>query len=103
MSSPSTSESASPGSGLPPIRGIDGRPVRALVVDDETTLAELVSMALRYEGWEIRTAAGGAAAVQAAREFRPDVIVLDVMLPDLDGMEVLRRIRPDGDFAPLCS
>ncbi len=92
---------ATPGRGPAPIRGIDGRPVRALVVDDELTLAELVSMALRYEGWEIRTAAGGSAAVQAAREFRPDVIVLDVMLPDFDGMEVLRRIRADGELAPV--
>ena len=58
-------------------------------------------MALRYEGWEIRTAASGSAAVQAAREFRPDVIVLDVMLPDFDGMEVLRRIRADGELAPV--
>ncbi len=58
-------------------------------------------MALRYEGWEIRTAASGVTAVQAAREFRPDVIVLDVMLPDFDGMEVLRRIRADGELAPV--
>jgi two-component system OmpR family response regulator len=87
--------------GLPALRGVDGRPIRALVVDDEHTLAELVSMALKYEGWEIRTAGSGLAAVSAAREFRPDVIVLDVMLPDFDGMEVLRRIRADGDQAPV--
>ena len=48
-------------------------------------------MALRYEGWEVRTAADGAAAVRAAREFRPDAVVLDMMLPDIDGLEVLRR------------
>lgn len=97
----STPSASSSGSGLPEIRGIDGGPVRALVVDDELTLAELLSMALRYEGWEIRTAASGVSAVQAAREFRPDVIVLDVMLPDFDGMEVLRRIRADGELAPV--
>ncbi|WP_111766637.1 response regulator transcription factor [Nakamurella deserti] len=101
MSTPATSSTATPGPGSAPIRGIDGRPVRALVVDDEPTLAELVGMALRYEGWEIRTAASGTAAVQAAREFRPDVIVLDVMLPDFDGMEVLRRVRADGELAPV--
>ena len=100
MSTPARSTPAS-GPGTAPIRGVDGRPVRALVVDDEPTLAELVGMALRYEGWEIRTAPSGSTAVQAAREFRPDVIVLDVMLPDFDGMEVLRRIRADGETAPV--
>jgi two-component system OmpR family response regulator len=93
--------SSAPGLGLLPIRGVDGRPVRVLVVDDEQSLAELVSMALRYEGWEIKTAATGSDAVHTARDFRPDVIVLDVMLPDFDGMEVLRRIRSDGELAPV--
>ena len=64
------------------LRGPDGRPIRVLVVDDEQTLAELVGLALRYEGWEVRTAADGMAAIAAAREFRPDLVVLDVMLPD---------------------
>jgi two-component system OmpR family response regulator len=71
----------------------DGSPVRALVVDDEPTLAELLASVLRYEGWDVRTAADGAAAVREAREFRPDAVILDVMLPDFDGFEVLRRIR----------
>jgi two-component system OmpR family response regulator len=68
-------------------------PVRALVVDDEPSLAELLSSVLRFEGWEVRTAADGRGAVRSAREFRPDAVVLDVMLPDLDGLEVLRRLR----------
>src|SRR5439155_8022846 len=76
-----------------PMRRGDGQPVRVLVVDDEATLAELLSMALRYEGWEVRTAGNGRAAVRAAREFRPDAVILDIMMPDLDGLEVLRRIR----------
>jgi two-component system OmpR family response regulator len=76
--------------------GPDGRPIRALVVDDEQTLAELVGLALRYEGWDVRTMHDGASAVAAAREFRPDLIVLDVMLPDIEGFEVLRRIRSDS-------
>jgi two-component system, OmpR family, response regulator len=97
----SSGSRSTPGLGLPPIRGIDGRPIRALVVDDEPTLAELVTMALRYEGWEIRSAGTGAEAVTAAREFRPDVVVLDVMLPDFDGTEVLRRMRADGELAPV--
>jgi two-component system OmpR family response regulator len=55
----------------PELRRADGGPIRVLVVDDEATLADLLSMALRYEGWEVHTAAEGAAAVRAAREFRP--------------------------------
>jgi two-component system OmpR family response regulator len=66
---------------------------RALVVDDEPDLTEVLSQALGYDGWEVRTAADGAAALAAAREFRPDAVVLDVMLPDIDGFEVLRRLR----------
>ena len=71
----------------------DGSPVRVLVVDDEPSLAELLGSVLRYEGWEIRTAGDGASAVRVAREFEPDAVVLDVMLPDFDGLEVLRRLR----------
>jgi two-component system, OmpR family, response regulator len=79
----------------------DGPPVRVLVVDDEATLTELLSMALRYEGWEVRTAADGTAAVRAAREFRPDAVVLDVMLPDMSGLDVLRRLRADATDVPV--
>src|SRR5215469_9565540 len=71
----------------------DGSPVRVLVVDDEPSLAELLASVLRYEGWDIRTAADGNTAVRTAREFQPDAILLDVMLPDFDGLEVLRRVR----------
>jgi two-component system, OmpR family, response regulator len=73
----------------------DGSPVRVLVVDDEPSLAELLASVLRSEGWEIRTAADGTCAVHAAREFQPDAVVLDVMLPDFDGLEVLRRMRAE--------
>ena len=79
----------------------DGSPVRVLVVDDETPLAELLSMALRYEGWEVRTAGDGAGALRAAREFRPDAVVLDVMLPDMDGLEVLGRLRRETPDVPV--
>ena len=67
-----------------------------LVVDDEVNIAELITMALRYEGWEARMAHTGAKAVAAAKEFRPDAVVLDMMLPDFDGLEVLRRMRDVG-------
>ena len=79
----------------------DGSPVRILVVDDEATLAELITMALRYEGWDVRTAADGRTAVQLAREFRPDAVVLDIMLPDFDGLEVLRKMRADAPTLPV--
>lgn len=79
----------------------DGTAIRALVVDDEPSLADLVSMALRYEGWEVRTALTGSDAVKHGREFAPDVVVLDIMLPDIDGLEVLRRLRADGRDVPV--
>jgi len=77
------------------------QPVRVLVVDDETTLAELLSMALRYEGWEVRSAGDGRTALRLAREFRPDAVVLDIMLPDMDGLEVLRRLRAESPDVPV--
>jgi two-component system, OmpR family, response regulator len=79
----------------------DGEPVRVLVVDDEPTLTELLSMALRYEGWQVRTAPDGRAAVREARRFEPDVVVLDVMLPDMDGLEVLRKLRSHEPEVPV--
>ncbi len=85
----------------PALRRADGSPVRVLVVDDEAALADLLSMALRYEGWEVRTAGDGGAAVRTAREFRPDTVVLDVMLPDMDGLEVLRRMRTEAPEVPV--
>ncbi len=85
----------------PELRRADGSPVRVLVVDDESTLAELLSMALRYEGWEVRSAGDGGGAVRAAREFRPDAVILDVMLPDMDGLEVLRRLRGEAPEMPV--
>jgi two-component system OmpR family response regulator len=71
----------------------DRTPIRVLVVDDEPSLAELLASVLRYEGWEVRTAGDGAAALRTARDFSPDAVVLDIMLPDIDGLEVLKRLR----------
>jgi two-component system OmpR family response regulator len=79
----------------------DGSPVRVLVVDDEVNIAELLAMALRYEGWDLRMTHSGGDAVAAARDFRPDAVVLDIMLPDFDGLEVLRRMRADGSDVPV--
>lgn len=79
----------------------DGSPIRVLTVDDEPSLTELLSMAMRYEGWDVTTAGSGTAAVKAARETRPDAIVLDMMLPDFDGLEVMRRIRTEQPDVPV--
>ncbi|WP_244224037.1 response regulator transcription factor [Streptomyces tirandamycinicus] len=85
------------------LRRTDGSPVRVLVVDDESSLTELLSMALRYEGWEARSAGDGAGAVSAARAFRPDAVILDVMLPDMDGLTLLGRLRRElPDVPVLC-
>ncbi|MCB0924844.1 MAG: response regulator, partial [Mycobacterium sp.] len=83
------------------MRRADGSPVSILVVDDEAVLAEMVSMALRYEGWTVRTSGDGASAVAAAREARPDAVVLDVMLPDMSGLEVLGALREVSPQLPV--
>jgi two-component system OmpR family response regulator len=79
----------------------DGTPVRVLVVDDEPNIADLLAMALRYEGWDIRSAHDGLSAVREARSFKPDAVVLDVMLPDFNGLEVMRRLRDDAPDLPV--
>lgn len=78
---------------LPELQHPNGSPVRALVVDDEPMLADLVSMGLTICGWQVKVAHSGRAAVEAARHFVPDVLVLDWMLPEFDGLEVLTKIR----------
>ena len=79
----------------------DGSPLRVLVVDDEVNIAELLAMALRYEGWEVRMAHTGSKAVAAAKDLKPDAVVLDMMLPDFDGLEVLRRMRATQPDLPV--
>ncbi|WP_082945260.1 response regulator transcription factor [Mycobacterium sp. 852013-50091_SCH5140682] len=79
----------------------DGSSIRVLVVDDEPGLAELVSMALRYEGWQVTTAADGAAAIRLAQQDPPDVVVLDIMLPDMSGLDVLQKLRGARPDLPL--
>ncbi|MHB8618543.1 MAG: response regulator transcription factor [Chloroflexota bacterium] len=74
----------------------DARP-RALVVDDEPSIVDFIKLGLGYEGFDVRTARDGNAALALARDFNPDVIVLDVMLPGVDGMEVCRRVRAQSD------
>jgi len=79
----------------------DGSALEVLVVDDEPNIAELLSMALRYEGWNVSVAHTGRKAVTMARDIGPDAVVLDMMLPDFDGMEVLRKIHANSPRIPV--
>jgi two-component system OmpR family response regulator len=72
-----------------------------LVVDDEPSITDLLSTALRYLGYQVTTASTGFAALDAAAGAAPDLVVLDVMLPDIDGFEVCRRLRAARDFVPV--
>ncbi|MGW4111533.1 response regulator transcription factor [Actinosynnema sp. NPDC004786] len=78
-----------------------GTPVRLLVVDDEPHIADLVATVARYEGWQAVTAGSGEAALRTAADLRPDIVVLDLMLPDLDGFTVLDRLRSSGAMVPV--
>ena len=74
---------------------------RVLVVDDEPSITDLVALALRYEGFTVEKAATGRSALAAVGRFKPDLIVLDVMLPDLSGLDVLRRLSAEGRRVPV--
>ena len=74
---------------------------RVLVVDDEPSITDAVATALRYEGYETMEVGAGRAAETAIDEFRPDLIVLDVMLPDLDGFAIARRLRDGNQRVPV--
>ncbi len=74
---------------------------RILVVDDEPNIAELLSAALRFEGYDVGVAGTGAEALDLVRTYRPNLVMLDVMLPDLDGNEVCRRLRQQGEQVPI--
>lgn len=69
---------------------------RILVVDDESSISDLIATSLRFVGFEVRTASTGSQALTVAEEFKPHAIVLDVMLPDIDGFEVCKKIRNEG-------
>nr|WP_175271581.1 response regulator transcription factor [Prescottella equi] len=75
--------------------------VRVLIVDDEPSLVELLSVSLRFQGFEVDTATNGAEGLDKARAFRPDALILDVMMPGMDGFGMLRRLRADGVDAPV--
>jgi two-component system, OmpR family, response regulator len=74
---------------------------RVLVVDDELNITELVSLGLRYEGFDVSTARDGREALRAIRDFKPELVILDVTMPDIDGFEVVRRMRAEGLWMPV--
>ncbi|MGX1932896.1 response regulator transcription factor [Microbacterium resistens] len=86
---------------LPRIRRSDGGDIRILLVDDEEVLTRLVGLALGYEGWRVEAAGTGAEALAALRAERPDAVVLDIMLPDTDGIALLRRMRELAPGIPV--
>lgn len=85
---------------LPRIYRADGSPIRVLLVDDELTLTNLVTMALHYEGWQVDVAHNGEDAVAKFNANPPDVLILDIMLPDIDGLQILRRVREAEHYTP---
>ncbi|MFD4367278.1 response regulator transcription factor [Rhodococcus sp. NPDC058521] len=74
---------------------------RILVVDDEPNIVELLAVSLRFQGFEVETASTGAEGLDRARSFRPDALILDVMMPGMDGFGLIGRLRADGVDAPV--
>lgn len=73
------------------------------MVDDEPSIVDALATTLHYEGFDVREATSGRAALTTVQESRPDLIVLDIMLPDLDGLDVTRRLAADGIKVPVLS
>lgn len=96
MSAPATGVIKRPDAAAQPARSI-----RVLVIDEEEPLTNLLTMALTFEGWQVETLAHGAGAVEVATRFAPDAILLDMMLPDLNGVEVVARLRENGIHTPV--
>lgn len=80
---------------------ISGRPLKVLIVEDESQVARLIELELSYEGYQVEIARNGKEALDKVEEFKPDLIVLDWVLPEIDGLEVTRRIRSDGNDVPV--
>jgi len=84
-----------------PVAAAASPEARLLVVDDEPNIVELLSASLRFVGFEVTTATDGADAMQQARRRRPDLLVLDVMMPGMDGFDMVRRLRGEGLQMPV--
>ncbi len=83
------------------LKAIIGRPLKVLIVEDETQVARLIELELSYEGYQVDIAKTGKEALEKVENFKPDLIVLDWMLPEMDGLEVTRRIRSEGNDVPV--
>jgi DNA-binding response OmpR family regulator len=77
------------------------RPVRVLVVEDDEEIAQVLQRSLRIEGYDVKLAEDGVRALEEAHAFLPDIVVLDLGLPRLDGIDVAKRLREDGDDVPI--
>lgn len=75
--------------------------VKVLVVDDEANIVELLTVSLKFQGFDVRSANSGTDALRIAREFRPDAYILDVMMPGMDGYELLQKLRSEGLEGPV--
>jgi two-component system OmpR family response regulator len=90
-----------PGRRAARLRRMSGAPHRVLVVDDEPSIVDVIGMALRFQGFEVESAGTGSAALAAVPAFRPDLIVLDVMLPDMEGFDVAERLGARQARVPI--
>lgn len=85
---------------LPRITRADGSPIKVLLVDDELALTDLVKLALGYEGWAVEVAHDGRTAVSMLNQGDHDVVILDIMLPDIDGVQIMQRLREAQNHTP---
>ena len=83
------------------LKAATGRPLKVLIVEDESQIARLIELELSYEGYQVDIAKTGKEALDKIENFKPDLIVMDWLLPEIDGLELIRRIRSDGSDIPI--
>lgn len=83
------------------LKATTGRPLKVLIAEDELQIARLIELELSYEGFQVDIAKTGKEALEKIESFKPDLIVLDLILPEMEGLEVTRRIRSDGNDVPV--
>ena len=83
------------------VNEVVGRPMKVLIVEDENQVARLIELELTYEGYQVDIAGTGKEALEKIEKFKPDLIILDWILPEIDGLEVTRRIRSEGNDVPV--
>lgn len=83
------------------LKEFTGKPLKVLIVEDEDQIAKLIELELSYEGYHVDIAKTGKEALEKVEKFRPDLIIMDWVIPEMDGLEVTRRIRSDGNDVPL--